>query len=389
MTGEIESMKPTVKSKMPNLNLSVFAVMTQLAEEHKAVNLSQGFPDFDCDPELIDLVYQYLKSGKNQYAPMPGVPALRGEISKKIAGLYKANYDPQTEITITAGATEALYAAITAVVSSGDEVIIFEPFYDAYPPVVQYSGGKPVFIRLSPPDFSIPWDEVKKAVTSRTKLMILNSPHNPTGSILNEDDLRELAEIVDGTSVLIVSDEVYEHIVFDGFRHLSLATLPELRKRTFLISSFGKTYHTTGWKIGYCAAPEPLTAELRKIHQFITFAVNTPVQWAYADFLKERDDYLALSAFYQKKRDLFRRSIDSSRFEVLPCKGTYFQLADYSKISRKNDTEFVTELIKTHGVAAIPLSPFYHDSAGHKIIRFCFAKKDETLINAAELLCRI
>lgn len=382
-------MTVAIQSKLPQLELSVFAVISKLAEEHGAINLSQGFPDFDCDPALIDLVMNYLRLGKNQYAPMPGIYPLRLALAEKIQRLYGASYDPESEITISAGATEALYAAITATVTPGDEVIIFEPFYDAYPPIVEYSGGKPVFIPLQPPDFTVPWDEVKKAVNKRTRLIILNSPHNPTGALLSKNDLAQLAGIVDGTSVLIVSDEVYEHITFDGHRHASLAAHPELRQRSFVISSFGKTYHTTGWKIGYCAAPRPLTDEFRKIHQFITYAVNTPVQWAFADFLQNDRSYLQLGQFYQQKRDRFARALEQSRFKLLECQGTYFQLADYSAISRKSDMDFVKELITRHGVAAIPLSPFYHRSTDQKIIRFCFAKRDETLSKAAERLCQI
>ncbi len=378
-----------VQSKLPELGVSIFAVMSQLAEETGAINLSQGFPDFNCNPRLIDLVYHYLKIGKNQYAPMPGIRPLREALSRKIAALYGALYDPESEITITAGATEALYAAITAVVKTGDEVIIFEPFYDAYPPIVRYSGGVPKFIRLQPPDFKIPWLEVKKAITPRTRMIIINSPHNPTGAVLEKEDLEKLAEIVDGSSIFIVSDEVYEHVIFDYKKHLSLARHPALQKRTFVISSFGKTYHTTGWKVGYCAAPDLLSHEFRKIHQFITFAVNTPVQWAYADILNKKDLYLQLPKFYQKKRDLFRKAMLPSNFDLLPCHGTYFQLADYSRISSQNDLEFVKTLTEKVGVAAIPLSPFYHEAPKQYLIRFCFAKQDATLIEAGERLCRI
>lgn len=378
-----------IQSKLPDLAVSIFAVMSKLAEESGAINLSQGFPDFNCNSRLIDLVYHYIKIGKNQYAPMPGILPLRQALSQKIKQLYGAFYDPETEITITAGATEALYAAITAVVQPGDEVIIFEPFYDAYPPVVKYSGGIPRFVRLNAPDFKIPWSEVKKAVSKKTKLIIINSPHNPTGTILQREDLKQLAEIVDGSKIFIVSDEVYEHIVFDYQKHLSLAMHPALQKRTFVISSFGKTYHTTGWKVGYCAAPELLSYEFRKIHQFITFAVNTPVQWAYADILQRKEMYMDLSDFYQRKRNLFRKSLLPSNFDLLPCQGTYFQLADYSKISSEPDVEFVKKMTVDHGVAAIPLSPFYHDPPDRQIIRFCFAKSDQTLIEAGERLCQI
>ena len=382
-------MNINIQSKLPQLELSIFAVISRLAEKHGAIDLSQGFPDFDCNPALSDLVVKFLKEGRNQYAPMPGILPLRTALAEKIQRLYRANYDPESEVTISAGATEALFAAITATVSSGDEVIIFEPYYDAYPPIVQFSGGKPVFIPLQPPDFRIPWNLVKQAISKRTRLIILNSPHNPTGSVLSKDDLAQLAGIVDGTSILIISDEVYEHITFDGHRHVSLASHSELRQRSFVISSFGKTYHTTGWKIGYCAAPKPLTAELRKIHQFITYTVNTPVQWAYAEFLRSDQSYFQLGHFYRQKRDRFAQALQSSGFELLNCNGTYFQLADYSNISKKHDMEFIKELIRQYGVAAIPLSPFYHQPSEQKIIRFCFAKKDETLTQAAERLCKI
>lgn len=379
----------SLPSKLPDLQLSIFAVISKLAQAHEAINLSQGFPDFDPDPALVQLVAENLRQGKNQYAPMPGILPLRQALAEKMQNLYGAAYDAENEITITAGATEALYAAITATVHPGDEVIIFEPFYDAYPPVVRYAGGRPIFIPLQPPDFSIPWQKVKQAISKRTKLIILNSPHNPTGSLLSKDDLAQLAGIVDGTSILIISDEVYEHITFDDEKHRSLAAHAELRERTFVISSFGKTYHTTGWKVGFCAAPKALTDEFRKIHQFITYAVNTPVQWAYAAFLQQDRSYLQLGAFYQKKRDLFVRLLEKSRFKLLPCYGTYFQLADYGAVSDRPDLEFTEWLIKEHGVAAIPISPFYAQPPKQTLIRFCFAKKDETLHQAAERLCRI
>ncbi len=378
-----------IASKQPDLKLSIFTVITTLSERYKALNLSQGFPDFDPVPRLMALVEKALRQGKNQYAPMPGILPLRKAISEKIQHLYGAVYDPEEEITITAGATEALYAAITATVSAGDEVIIFEPFYDAYPPIVKYVGAKPVFIHLKPPDFRIPWLRVKQALNKRTKMIILNTPHNPTGRLIDREDLAQLAGIVDGTPILIVSDEVYEHITFDGLTFTSLAAHDELRRRTFVISSFGKTYHATGWKVGYCAAPQAMTEALRKIHQFITYAVNTPAQWAYAAFLPSDRSYLELGRFYQKKRDTFAHLLRASRFKLLSCSGTYFQLVDYGSISPQPDLEFVGWLIKEHGVAAIPLSPFYNRPNKQTLIRFCFAKKDVTLKQAAERLCRI
>lgn len=378
-----------VPSKQPDLKTSIFAVMSQMSAEFKAINLSQGFPDFDVHPGLIDRVYKYMKEGHNQYAPMPGIPALREAIAEKTESLYRTAYDPANEITITAGATEALFAAITAVVHPRDEVIVFEPWYDAYVPVIQYSRGVPRFIKMIYPDYHIDWEEVRKSITPATRAIILNSPHNPTGSVLSPEDIRALTEIVRDTNIIIISDEVYEHILFDGNTHQSMASNHELYERSMVISSFGKTYHTTGWKIGYCLAPTRLCTEFRKVHQFLTYAVNTPVQYAYADFLKDRLAYLELSAFYQHKRDYFRNLLSGSRFRLLPCAGTYFQLADYSAISDEPDTDFTRRLVTEHGIAAIPTSVFYHRGDNHKVIRFCFAKKEETLNRAAERLCRI
>lgn len=378
-----------INSKQPQLGVSIFAVMTQMAAAYNALNLSQGFPDFDCNPSLVNLVHKYMKKGYNQYAPMPGIIELRESLSAKIESLYGRYYNPDTEITVTAGATEALYAAITSVVHHGDEVIIFEPSYDIYLPVIRYSGGIPVFIKLKHPDYHIEWDEVRQAITDKTRLIILNSPHNPTGAVLSETDLHELKKTVIETNILLINDEVYEHIIFDDKKHLSLAGDPDLAARSFVISSFGKTYHTTGWKVGYCAAPSDLSAEFCKIHQFITFSVNTPIQYAYAEFLKEKNHYLHISDFYQQKRDLFADMLEPSRFKLLNCSGTYFQLAAYDNISDQTEMEFAARLTKEYKVAAIPTSPFYHQGDNHHVIRFCFAKKDETLEKAAELLCKI
>ncbi len=378
-----------LQSKQPKLETSIFAIMTQLAREHQAINLSQGFPDFDCHPELIDLVYCNMKAGHNQYAPMPGVPQLREAIARKTERLYGALYDPETEITVTAGATEALYAAITATVHPGDEVIVFEPWYDAYVPVIEYNQGVPVFIQQQFPDYHIDWQQVREAITAKTRLIIFNTPHNPSGSVLTETDIRSLIKIIGNTDIVLISDEVYEHIIFDDRKHHSFCRYPELRARTMVISSFGKTCHTTGWKVGYCNAPQALTAEFRKVHQFLTYAVNTPVQMAYAEFLKREALYQELNAFYQQKRDLFRSRLKDSRFKLLPCSGTYFQLADYSDISDETDMDFAVRLIRDHGVASVPVSPFYINKDDNKVIRFCFAKKEETLKEAAEKLCRI
>jgi methionine aminotransferase len=363
--------------------------MTQLAIEHGAINLSQGFPDFATYPELISLVEKHMREGHNQYAPMQGVPALRERIAEKVFDMYGAQYDPASEITVTSGATESVFAAISAVVQKDDEVIIFEPAYDAYEPIVRLNGGIPVFLQLKFPHYSIDWNNVKNVVNSKTKLIILNYPHNPTGAVLSTEDISNLSEIVKDTQTFIVSDEAYEHIIFDGLQHESISRHPQLARRSFVVCSFGKTYHTTGWKIGYCLAPESLSIELRKIHQYLTFASNTPIQMAYAEFMQNKDLYLDLPNFYQQKRDLFLNLTSKSRFTPLACKGTYYQMLDYSQISDEPDLVFAKRLTVEHGVAAIPPSAFYHQKDDHKVLRFCFAKKTETLDSAAEKLCRI
>ncbi len=364
--------------------------MTKLANEKNALNLSQGFPDFDISPELIELVNHFMKAGKNQYAPMAGVPELRRMISDKIKKLYNSQYDYESEITITSGATQALYTAISVLINQGDEAIIFEPAYDSYAPAVISNGGKPVFISLQPPDFSIPWDKVHSAVTEKTKIIIINSPHNPTGSIISQSDIKELEKIIGGDKkIFIISDEVYEHIVFDGENHISICESEILIEKSFVISSFGKTFHTTGWKVGYCAAPKFLTDEFRKLHQFTVFAVNTPVQYAYAEYLKDEKNYLDVSSFYQKKRDYFLDLIQDSKFKPLHSKGTYFQLLDYSEISDKDDFNFSIELLDKIGVAVIPLSPFYSQPNNNKLIRVCFAKKDEVLYEASQRIKKL
>ncbi len=378
-----------LQSKLPDVGITIFTLMSALAAEHEAINLSQGFPDFDVDPDLLALVDKYMRSGYNQYAPMQGVLALRERIAEKTQQLYNAVYDPLTEITITSGATEALFAAISAVVHPGDEVIVIEPAFDCYVPAIALNGGVPVFVKLNFPDYHIDWDDVQAAITSKTRLIILNSPHNPTGAVLSETDISALKRIVVDTDMLIISDEVYEHIIFDGLIHESMARHPELAQRSFVISSFGKTYHTTGWKIGYCLAPEPLSKEFQRIHQFLTFASNTPIQHAYAEFMQNQEAYLELSEFYQKKRDKFLALIETSRFKAVPCEGTYFQMLDYASLSNESDIEFSKRLTIRHGVASIPPSVFYHQNDDHRVLRFCFAKKDETLERAAKKLCRI
>ena len=379
----------TVQSKLPSTGVSIFAVMTRLANEHGAINLSQGFPDFDCSPELVDLVARCMREGHNQYAPMPGVAALRAALAMKIERLYGRRYDPETEITITAGATEGLFSTLSALVRPGDEVVVFQPCYDSYVPVVQLNGGTPVFVTLRFPDYRIDWDEVRRAITPRTRLLLLNSPHNPTGMVLGADDLRELKRVLEGSDALVVSDEVYEHILFDGLRHESLARDAELASRSVIVSSFGKSYHTTGWKVGYCAAPQPVSAEIQRVHQFVTFTVNGAIQMAYAEMVARDPVCAGLAAFYQAKRDEFLERLAGSRFRPLPCRGTYFQLLDYSAISEERDADMALRLLREHGVAAIPTSAFLYGEAPGPVLRFCFAKRGETLARAAERLRRV
>jgi methionine aminotransferase len=378
-----------IQSKLPEVGVTIFTVMSKLSNDHDAINLSQGFPDFDVDPDLLTLVDKFMRSGHNQYAPMQGVRTLRERISEKALELYQADYDPGSEITVTSGATEALYAAISAVVHPGDEVIVLEPAFDSYVPVIMLNGGIPVYVEYKFPDYRIDWNDVRNALSPRTRLIILNSPHNPTGAVFTDSDIAELKNILRDTDVLILSDEVYEHIIFDGIRHESICRYPELHQRSFVVSSFGKTYHTTGWKIGYCLAPAPLTKEFQRVHQFLTFAANTPIQYAYAQFMNNKNIYMSLPAFYQQKRDKFLSLIQGSRFKALPCRGTYFQMLDYSAISDESDVEFSKRMTIEYGVASIPPSVFYHRHVDHKVLRFCFAKKDETLEKAAERLCRI
>jgi methionine aminotransferase len=378
-----------IKSKLPDVGITIFTRMTALANKYNAINLSQGFPDFEVNPQLTGLVYKYMQKGFNQYAPMQGVMLLRERIAEKTLKLYKASYDPATEITVTSGATEALFAAIMSVVGKGDEVIVFEPAFDSYIPAILLSGGIPKYIKMKLPGYNIDWNEVEDALSKKTRLIILNSPHNPTGSVLLKDDLISLNEIICNTGTLIVSDEVYEHIIFDGIPHESVTKHPELSARSFVISSFGKTYHTTGWKVGYCLAPKSLSTEFQKVHQFLTFSTNTPVQHAYAEFLLNEQAYSGLSGFYQGKRDTFVSLLKNSRFKPIQCRGTYFQMLDYSEISDESDVEFAVKMTTQYGVAAIPPSVFYHDHDDYRMLRFCFAKKNETLEKAAEKLCRI
>ena len=379
-----------LQSKLPKVGTTIFSVMSQLAIEHKAVNLGQGFPDFDGPQSLRDALDAAMSMGRNQYAPMTGIAQLREQIALKCEKLYGCRVNPNTEVTVTSGATEALFAAIAACVRSGDEVIVLDPCYDSYEPAIELSGGRAVHIPLRLPDFSVDWQRVKDAVTARTRMILVNSPHNPSGAVFSPADLDMLAEITRGTEILVLSDEVYEHIVFDGLEHQSALRHAELAARSFVVSSFGKTYHCTGWKVGYCIAPPTLSAEFRKVHQYLTFCTFQPAQWAFAEVL-ERDPqhYLDLPAFYQAKRDHFRNLLAPSRFKLLPVSGAYFQLVDYSAISDKDDLNFSEWLIREAGVAAIPVSAFYETPPNSRLVRFCFAKNDATLGAAAERLCSL
>jgi methionine aminotransferase len=378
-------------SRLPQVGTTIFTVMSALATEKGAVNLGQGFPDFDCDPALVDAVTTAMRSGLNQYPPMTGIPSLREAIALKIRNVYGAQYNPATEITVTAGATQAILTAILCAVHQGDEVIVIEPAYDSYVPAIELAGGIPVFVQMEigPDGYSVPWDKVSGAVTAKTRMIMINSPHNPTGSVLREADLDALNDIVNGTDIVILSDEVYEHMVYDDARHESVCRHADLAARSFVISSFGKTYHVTGWKVGYVAAPAMLTAEFRKVHQFNVFTVNTPVQHGLATYMADSAPYLELAAFYQRKRDLFRSRLEKTRFKLLPSDGTYFQCVEYATISDMPEADFAKWLTAEIGVAAIPVSAFYHQPRESGIVRFCFAKKDETLQLALDRLASL
>ena len=381
--------KLKLRSTLPEVGTTIFTVMSQLAVQHDAVNLGQGFPDFGCDARLQEFVSEAMRAGHNQYAPMPGVMALREAIAEKTAQLYGHQYHPDSEITVTAGATQAIMAAILACVHPGDEVIALEPCYDSYIPSVRLAGGVPVLLPLNAGDYGVPWDKVHAAISPRTRLILLNSPHNPSGAVFSAEDLDNLESIVRGTDILLLADEVYEHIIFDGLAHQSLARRPLLAERAFVISSFGKTFHTTGWKIGYCCAPRELTEELRKVHQFMVFAVSSAVQNGIANYLADREPYETLPAFYQSKRDRFRAGLAGTRFKLLACAGTFFQVVDYSAISDETEEQFARRLTTEFGVAAIPLSAFYATPVERKVVRFCFAKKDQTLDLALERLAKL
>lgn len=381
--------KEKIRSKLPGVGTTIFTVMSRLAADTGAINLSQGFPNFDCAPELAERVHYYLRNGFNQYAPMIGVQRLREGLSEKAFYLYGVNYHPEEEVTIVSGATEAIFAAITAVVRPGDEVIVFEPAYDSYVPAIELNGGVPVYVTLTSPDFSINWQEVRQKITERTRLILINTPHNPVGTVLSKADLDQLASLVEGTDILLVSDEVYEHIIFDGNRHHSLMTHPVLQERTFICGSFGKTFHITGWKIGYCYAPRELSAEFRKVHQYLTFSTVTPMQYALADYLADPGHYLQLADFYQRKRDLFLEGISSSGLRFTPAQGSFFQTVSYNHLTMENDYSLAVRLTRQIGVASIPISVFYHQKNDFKLLRFCFAKEDDTLRRAGELLSKI
>jgi methionine aminotransferase len=378
-----------LQSRLPGVGTTIFTVMSKLAADVGAINLSQGFPDFDCDPELVELIARHMREGRNQYAPMPGVLALREAIAAMYADAGAHRYDPETEITVTSGATEAIFCGVAAAVHPGDEVIVLEPCYDSYVPAIELNGGTPVFVSLRFPEYAVDWDAVRRAVTARTRLILVNTPHNPTGAIFTRDDITALAEIVDGSNILVIGDEVYQHIIFDGARHESLALHESLASRSFVVGSFGKTYHATGWKVGYAAAPAVLTTELRKVHQFVQFSTITPVQYAIAEFLATRRGLDGIARFFQAKRDRFLALMEGSRFVPLRSRGSYFQLMDYSAISSEADADFAVRITRQHGVASIPTSPFLHRQPAPHVVRFCFAKKDETLERAAERLRQI
>jgi methionine aminotransferase len=378
-----------IASKLPNVGTTIFTVMSRLAQEHNAINLSQGFPDFDCAKELRDLATKYLNAGLNQYPPMAGVMRLRERITEKVEALYGAKYDAEHEVTVTPGATYGIFTAIAALVRPGDEVILFEPAYDSYAPSVEVTGGVPVYVQLRYPDYSIDWNEVQRAITPKTRMILINTPNNPTASVLSGEDMRMLESLLRGTDIVVVSDEVYEHIVFDGHKHQSVASFPGLAERSFVVSSFGKTYHVTGWKMGYVLAPKELTAEFRKVHQFNVFVTNSPLQHALAEYMENKDAYLSLAAFYQKKRDFFLHGVKGSRFKPLPSRGTFFQNLAYDAVSDEKDMDLAVRLTKEKGIASIPVSVFYRKPPPHKVLRFCFAKSEETLARGAEILCKI
>jgi len=379
----------SIGSKLPKIGTTIFTVMSKLAQKHNAINLSQGFPDFPVDPLLIDLVSKYMRQGYNQYPPMAGVMSLRETISGKMEKAYGVQYDPDSEITVTAGGTQAIFTAINALIGEGDEVILFTPAYDCYAPAIELVGGKPVYVQLKSGDYSIDWKQVKKVVTRHTKMILINSPQNPTGAVIGTKDIQELIKITKDNDIIILSDEVYEHIVFDGERHLSMAGYPELANRSLIVYSFGKTLHVTGWKTGYVVGPKNLMHEFRKVHQFNVFTANAPIQYALAEYMSEPSRYMGVAEMYQRKRDVFLSAVSASRFKLKPSKGTYFQLLDYSAISEEEDQDFAVRLTADFQVASIPISVFYHNPVQDHVLRFCFAKEEDTLLRAGEILSKI
>ena len=373
-------------SKLPNLETTIFTTMGNLSNKHNAINLAQGFPNFKSDQKLIDLVAKAMKAGYNQYAPMLGVLKLREAIAQKFDVLYQSTYNPENEIVITAGATQAIFSIITAFINTSDEVIMFKPAYDCYEPAIQLNGGKVVSMQLNYPNYKVDWNEVRNAISDKTKMIIINTPQNPCGTVFSKEDMQQLELITNNTNIIVLSDEVYEHMVFDGLKHESACLFPQLKERTFITASFGKTFHNTGWKMGYCAGPSALMKEFRKVHQFNVFSVNHPIQKALATYLQENEHYLSLSKFFEAKRDLFLDAIKGSKFTFNPSSGTYFQLLDYSSISGEKDMELAQKWTRDLKLASIPVSAFYKQRIDHKVLRFCFAKSDETLLRGAEIL---
>lgn len=380
-----------LNGKLSQVGNSIFSVMSALANEHNAINLAQGFPNFDCSDALKKMVTEAMAKGFNQYAPMPGLPLLRERIALKTEELYSAVYDPEKEITVVPGATLGIFAAINALVRDNDEVIVIEPAYDSYIPSIELAGGKAIVYEMQFPEYKIDWEQIKKLISIRTRMIIINTPHNPTGATFSSEDMRKLEKLITNTDAIILSDEVYEHIIFDGLEHQSVARYPKLAQRSVIVSSFGKTYHTTGWKMGYILAPENITTQIRKAYQFMAFAANTPVQYAYAEILQQKEMYLELGAFYQEKRDLFRKGLKGSSFKLINCNGSYFQSVLYEKIenSHLNDQEMARYLTIEKGIASIPFSSFYKRKTDNKVLRFCFAKTDDTLNRALDILCKI
>ena len=378
-----------ISSKLPDVGTTIFSVIGQLSAQHKAINLSQGAPNFPCDPALVEEVSRAMREGHNQYASMTGLPALREALANKVETLYGQRYDAASEVLITGSASQGIYMAITALVHPGDEVIFFEPAFDSYAPVVRLQGGKPIGLKLQVPDFAINWDELQAAITPRTRMIIINTPHNPSAQVLTQDDLDRLAALTRNTDIVVLSDEVYEHILFDGRKHCGMATHPELAERSVIVSSFGKTFHVTGWRVGYCLAPAALMTELVKVHQFMMYAADTPMQVGFAHYLQKAENYLSLSRFYQEKRDRLLTLMKDSPFKLLPCAGSFFMLASYGHFSDESDSEMVKRLIVDHGVATIPLSAFYMDGTDNKLIRLSFAKDDATLQAGAAALCNV